>query len=317
MEPPKLESTTDYSIFELHGRHRPLHKDPVLLASMQRSGFWQSSPIHCVPCSGGHLDVVRGQHRLHYAQQLKLPVWYIVDECFRTIWDRREPITPQESDTANTQPKLESTTDYSRFEIQGDHRDFHESRTLLASMQKHGFWPSSAIHCMRASNGKLTVIRGRRRLHYARELGLPVWYIVDDTNTTFVERECCREGWSRRDLGRTTSRRARVSAGAQGTNGSHPKRRRATADDYLQRREAMYNAGSDRPRVPPAAEARQVRREDAKARRKEARKRAREAARFCRVTTLDQTADVTTPENDSHGGGGDKPVKNHLLLNWR
>ena len=97
-------------------------------------------------------------------------------------------------------PTLESTTDYSIFELHKYHRALHRAPRLLASMQPHGFWPSSAIQCTRGSDGHLIVIRGQHRLHCAEKLGLPIWYIVDDSNTDLFDLEGCREKWSARDL---------------------------------------------------------------------------------------------------------------------
>jgi len=74
-------------MFEMHDRNRPLHEDPRLLASMKKVGFMPSSPIQCVRNGHGKLKVIRGHHRLDYAQRLKLPVFYIVDESKVDIFD--------------------------------------------------------------------------------------------------------------------------------------------------------------------------------------------------------------------------------------
>lgn len=86
-EKPKLQVTKNYSLFEMHELNRPLHDDPRLLASMQKSGFMPSSPIQCVRNGHGTLKVVRGHHRLTYAKRLGLPVWFVIDDSKVDIFD--------------------------------------------------------------------------------------------------------------------------------------------------------------------------------------------------------------------------------------
>ena len=86
-EKPKLQCTRDYSIFKPHDFNRPLHDDPRLLTSMKLHGFMPSSAIQCERNGGGTLKVIRGHHRLDCAKQLKIPVWYIVDESNTDIFD--------------------------------------------------------------------------------------------------------------------------------------------------------------------------------------------------------------------------------------
>ena len=77
---PRLESTRDYEMFDVHEFNRPLHEDRVLLESMQKNGFMPSSPIHCIQNGNNKLKVIRGHHRLYYAKRLNLPVWYVIDD---------------------------------------------------------------------------------------------------------------------------------------------------------------------------------------------------------------------------------------------
>lgn len=83
---PKLQNTKDYSIFQPHEFNRPLKEKPELLKSMTEHGFMPSSPLQCVHNGNGKLKVVRGHHRLHYAKQLGLPVWYVIDETVTDIF---------------------------------------------------------------------------------------------------------------------------------------------------------------------------------------------------------------------------------------
>jgi hypothetical protein len=77
-------------------------------------------------------------------------------------------------------PKLEKTIDYSIFQPHECNHDLMEKPTLLESMKRYGFMPSGAIHCVTLGKGMLKVIRGHHRLMYAKRLGLPVYYIVDN-----------------------------------------------------------------------------------------------------------------------------------------
>jgi hypothetical protein len=98
-------------------------------------------------------------------------------------------------------PRLESTNDYSIFEMHSCNRPLSEKPELEASMKKNGFMPSGAIHVRKNGDGKLKVIRGHHRLHYAKRLKLPVFYIMDDTNVDIFDLEGdSRVAWSIRDF---------------------------------------------------------------------------------------------------------------------
>jgi hypothetical protein len=83
----RLESTTDYAMFEMHPCNRPLAEKPELEQSMKTHGFMPSGAIHVRRNGNGTLKVIRGHHRLHCAKRLKLPVFYIVDETEVDIFD--------------------------------------------------------------------------------------------------------------------------------------------------------------------------------------------------------------------------------------
>ncbi len=98
-------------------------------------------------------------------------------------------------------PKLESTTDYSKFVLNSLNRSLHGSEKLEESMRKHGFRPSSPIHVTKGSNGMLTVKRGHNRLAVAMKLGLPVFYIVDNDGMSIFEWESdSKSTWSLSDF---------------------------------------------------------------------------------------------------------------------
>lgn len=97
--------------------------------------------------------------------------------------------------------KLQVTKDYSIFELHPLNRDLTDRPVLLASMKEHGFMPSSPIQCVRNGNGKLKVIRGHHRLDYAKRLRLPVWYVVDASNTDIYDLEAdSAQRWTIRDF---------------------------------------------------------------------------------------------------------------------
>jgi len=78
--------------------------------------------------------------------------------------------------------ELKSTKDYAMFESHKLNRPRHDDHQLYESMLKFGFMPSSPIQCVRNGSEKLKVIRGHHRLHYAKKLSLPVWYVIDESN---------------------------------------------------------------------------------------------------------------------------------------
>lgn len=86
-------------------------------------------------------------------------------------------------------PRLRVTKEYDLFEMHDLNRDLKERPILLASMKAHGFMPSSPIQCIRNGKGTLKVIRGHHRLHYAKRLKLPVWYVVDESSTDIYDLE--------------------------------------------------------------------------------------------------------------------------------
>ena len=84
---PKLQSTKDYGIFELHPCNRAEHPDKKLAASMAKHGFWPTSPIEVRDNGNGKLRVMRGHHRLAEARRQGLPVWYIAHDTGADIFD--------------------------------------------------------------------------------------------------------------------------------------------------------------------------------------------------------------------------------------
>lgn len=96
-------------------------------------------------------------------------------------------------------PKLQCTKDYNLFEPHPFNRPLHEDKKLLRSMREHGWMPSSPAQCIRNGNGKLKVVRGHHRLDYAKQLGLPVYYVIDESCTAIFELENPKSTWTYRD----------------------------------------------------------------------------------------------------------------------
>lgn len=96
---------------------------------------------------------------------------------------------------------LRKTCNYDLFEMNDLNRKIIAKPLLLASMQQFGFMKSSPLQVVESENGKLQIIRGHHRFHYAKRLNLPVWYVIDDSNTDihFLERDS-RQSWSAQDF---------------------------------------------------------------------------------------------------------------------
>jgi hypothetical protein len=85
--------------------------------------------------------------------------------------------------------KLEWTSDYSIFDMHPCNRPLHDNKVLEKSMRDNGFMPSSPLQCVRNGGSKLKVIRGHHRLNIAKRLGIPVCYVIDETNTNIFDLE--------------------------------------------------------------------------------------------------------------------------------
>lgn len=92
-------------------------------------------------------------------------------------------------------PQLKVTKDYALFKAHELNRPLSEKPILLESMKAHGFMPSSPLQVEKDRDGRLKVIRGHHRLMYAKRLGLPVWYVIDDSNTDIFDLEGAPSTW--------------------------------------------------------------------------------------------------------------------------
>lgn len=77
--------------------------------------------------------------------------------------------------------KILSTTNYSLFHNNPFQRKFTRAKvdSLKAKMKANGFTPSLAISVYRSKSGELTINTGHHRLAAAKELGIPVLYVIE------------------------------------------------------------------------------------------------------------------------------------------
>lgn len=81
------------------------------------------------------------------------------------------------------------TKNYDAFEMHELNRPIHKNDTVEASMRRVGFMSSSPIQCAKAKGGKLKIIRGHHRFAIAKKLGIPVKYMIDESNVDIFELE--------------------------------------------------------------------------------------------------------------------------------
>jgi hypothetical protein len=93
-----------------------------------------------------------------------------------------------------------STTDYGKFDPHFINRPIGPRPQMESLMDEHGFLASSAIHVVETSKGRLGIVRGHHRYHYAKAHGLPIYYIIDDAVTDIHVLESSKhQDWSLRD----------------------------------------------------------------------------------------------------------------------
>ena len=89
------------------------------------------------------------------------------------------------------------TEDLSIFELHEHNRNLHSLNEIIASMRERGFMPSRAIQVIPSSPGKFKIVSGHHRFASAKQLGIGVWYAVDDSSTDIVE--TTRQDWTIED----------------------------------------------------------------------------------------------------------------------
>jgi hypothetical protein len=102
--------------------------------------------------------------------------------------------------------KLAKTSNYAMFSIDDENRPLQlngaKRSELRRSMQKYGFLKAYPILCVQRS-GKLWVKDGQHRLAIAQELGLAVWYVIEDQDIDIAALNNTQCTWKASDyLGR-------------------------------------------------------------------------------------------------------------------
>lgn len=93
MKKNHLHSTKDYSKFELCQFNRSVEKTKFLRESMKKHGFIPAYPIHCNASDNGRLAIKAGHHRFEVAQELGIPLFYVVTEDSATIHELEKATT--------------------------------------------------------------------------------------------------------------------------------------------------------------------------------------------------------------------------------
>jgi len=126
--------------------------------------------------------------------------------------------------------RLYSTSIYDMFTQNASNRPQHEDSVVEESMRAHGFLSAFPIRCSHGSPGKLVVNQGHHRLHYAKRLKIPVYFVIDDTPIDIWELEgSSKNRWSSADFVESRAR------------SGHPEYR------ALIMKQAIRNAGGQRP----------------------------------------------------------------------
>jgi hypothetical protein len=97
--------------------------------------------------------------------------------------------------------KLQRTTTYSQFVFTKENRAVDmlnlktEHKKLRESMRQYGFLPAFPL-MVKAHNGKFIVIDGQHRLTFAKELGLEVFFVVDDSDVNISQINQAHATWA-------------------------------------------------------------------------------------------------------------------------
>lgn len=98
--------------------------------------------------------------------------------------------------------QINVTTDYSMFIFSENNRDVNrnhpDTKRLERSMLEYGWLPAFPIMVKRADK-KLLVVDGQHRLSIAREYGIPVRYVVDDTDICVSRLNETQHSWDVND----------------------------------------------------------------------------------------------------------------------
>lgn len=79
---PKLESSTNYFLFDSHVEQRDIKPKHVkrLVKSMSENGFFPSKPLQVIK-AGSRFKIVDGHHRFAAAKSLEIPFFYVIESA--------------------------------------------------------------------------------------------------------------------------------------------------------------------------------------------------------------------------------------------
>ncbi len=94
---------------------------------------------------------------------------------------------------------IKTTTDYSLFSMMEQNRDIDMSnrkvKNLFKSMKDHG-WLMAFPAMARKNGSKLILIDGQHRVAVARELGIPVRYVIEDRDIDVAQLNDTSHAWT-------------------------------------------------------------------------------------------------------------------------
>ena len=108
----QTQQTTDYGIFKLRDDNRSkIQRSHVeyLMESIQSKNMLDMSPIHV----NANMEVIDGQHRLHAAKELKIPIYYV----------QRNDLTKEDIILMNVQLKW-NMNDYMNFYVKNAYPEY-------------------------------------------------------------------------------------------------------------------------------------------------------------------------------------------------
>jgi hypothetical protein len=91
------------------------------------------------------------------------------------------------------------TTNYDMFDLHPMNRNLGTTKHLRESMKKYGFLDHKHINVVRNGGKKLLIKEGHHRFHVAKELGLPIKYVIGIDVLTIAEDEKIQRLWSLKD----------------------------------------------------------------------------------------------------------------------
>jgi len=98
---------------------------------------------------------------------------------------------------------VEITKYYSKFKLSLENRDINlkknKAKKLRESLKKHGWIPSFPMTCFRNGSDQLTILDGQHRFSIARELGMPVKYVIVDQEFDISEINNTQDTWRLKD----------------------------------------------------------------------------------------------------------------------